>query len=114
MGGRRVAEWMFSMGLWSGLAAAGAASGCATSADGGRLGKPVMEFPSLAQLAQIENRSAAIPKLNIGAIPAAGWRVDAQQGTINPDEPFQPRTSFEVAFAFDLGQALDRPPAQEI
>lgn len=64
-----------------------------------------MEFPSPARLAQIESRPAAIPELNVGEIPQAGWRFEAQQGTINPDEPFQPRTSFEVAFATDLGQA---------
>jgi hypothetical protein len=32
-------------------------------------------------------------------------RLEAPPGTVSPDGPFQPRTSFEVAFAADLGQA---------
>jgi hypothetical protein len=106
MGGRQVARWTFSIGLWSCLGAAVCgAGGCATSTDGSRLGKPIMEFPSPAQLALIESRPAAIPALNVGEISPAGWRLEAPPGIINPTEPFQPRTSFEAAFAADLGQA---------
>ena len=82
-----------------------AVSGCATSTDGSRLGKPIMEFPSPSQLAQIESQPAAIPELNVGEFRRPDGRSRRKQGTVNPTEPFQPRTSFEAAFATDLGQA---------
>jgi hypothetical protein len=84
-----------------GWAAAG--GGCGTSE--GELGKPVVEFPSQAKLAQIESRPAAIPDLDVGEIPVTGWQLEARESALHPDELYVPRTSFEVAFTADMSRA---------
>ncbi len=65
----------------------------------------MVEFPSQAKLAQIESRPAAIPELDVGAVPSEGWKLEPQQGALNPDDPFQARGSWEAAFAADAAQA---------
>ena len=101
MGARWVTERTLPIGLWFCAAAVGV--GCGTSE--GQLGKPVVEFPSQAKLAQIESQPAAIPTLDVGEIPATGWQLDAHAGALHPDEPFVPSTSFDAAFAADMSRA---------
>ncbi len=71
----------------------------------GEPGKPVVQFPSQAKLAQIESQPAEIPTVDVGAVPSEGWKLEPQQGALNPDEPFQARGSWEAAFAADAAQA---------
>ncbi len=103
MGARWVAERMLPIGL---LWLAAASSGCATPGETarGELGKPIVQFPSQEKLAQIESQPAAIPSLDVGAVPSDGWKLGPQQGALNPDEPFQPSGSWEAAFAADSAQ----------
>ena len=101
MGARWVTERTFPIGLWF----CGAAVGVACGTSEGQLGKPVVEFPSQAKLAQIESQPAAIPTLDVGEIPVTGWQLDAHAGALHPDEPFVPSTSFDVAFATDMSRA---------
>jgi hypothetical protein len=68
-------------------------------------GKPVVVFPSQAKLAEIESQPAVIPSLDVGEVPSGGWKLEALQGALNPDEPFQPRGAWETAFAADAAQA---------
>ena len=108
MGERWVVKWRFALGL---LWLAAASSGCAlpgarpSETARGEPGKPVVQFPSQAKLAQIESQPAEIPTVDVGAVPSEGWKLEPQQGALNPDEPFQARGSWEAAFAADAAQA---------
>ncbi len=106
MGERRVPAWTVPIGLlWLAAGSGCAMPGARPTSARGEPGKPVVQFPSQAKLAQIESQPAEIPTLDVGAVPSDGWKLEAQQGALNPDEPFQPRGNWEAAFAADAAQA---------
>jgi hypothetical protein len=74
----------------------------------GRLSKPIVEFPSLGALAEIERMPAPPPDVPAGEIPAAGWSIDPQGAALRPDEPWQPSGPWDAAFAADASQARAR------
>src|SRR5262245_23595895 len=62
----------------------------------GRGSKPVVEFPSQAQLAALESRSVTLPPLKTAEVPPEGWRVEPADLT---DGPWTPRDAWDQVFA---------------
>lgn len=78
-----------------------------TSGSPGRVSRPVVEFPSPESLSRLESQPAVPPTIDTGAMPADGWRMNADDVAVDPGEAFQPRNAWEVAFATDAAQ--ERP-----
>jgi hypothetical protein len=76
-------------------AAVSIASGCA-----GVASRPIVEFPSQAQLAALEAKPVTLPALQTADVPPEGWRVEQAGDPADPvDGPWTPRGPWEKAFA---------------
>jgi hypothetical protein len=71
------------------------ASGCATGAPS----KPVVEFPSEADLASFESRPVTLPPLHAAEVPQEGWPVERAGDSADPDDLWTPRSAWEKEFA---------------
>src|SRR5262245_3438168 len=75
-------------------AAVSIASGCAVAS------KPIVEFPTQAQLAELEAKPVTLPPLQTGEVPPEGWPVEqAGDPADSANGPWTPRGAWEKAFA---------------
>jgi hypothetical protein len=64
-----------------------------------------VEFPSVKVLAEIENQPAVLPNISAGEIPSEGWTVETRETSFEPDDVWQARGVWELAFAAEVRAA---------